>query len=100
MKNPKLQSPLHYVDERLLILKALKQEDEVEENVKDWRQMAKVQRTQDVSLDKSDFATNVGFSVKTAKDAELLAGVQEYNFIPLSDEARKKVELLKRIWML
>ena len=94
----KKQQSLHYVEERLLILKAIKAEDWLDKEVPKYRKLAKVKRLTDKSQDKSDYATNVGFSVKTTKDAELLAWMQEYNFIPLSDEARKKVELLKRIW--
>ena len=98
MARKKKASTLHYVEERLLILKNIKDEDGLITNVDDYRLRAKVKRVTPKSGDKSDYATNVGFSVKTAKDAELLAGMQEYNFIPLSDEARRKVELLKHIW--
>tara|TARA_R110000851_G_scaffold96726_6_gene209817 strand:- start:1377 stop:1583 length:207 start_codon:yes stop_codon:yes gene_type:complete len=42
--------------------------------------------------------TNVGFTVKTAKDAELLAGLQEYNFIPLDENARANIAPVKLNW--
>ena len=89
---------LHYVEERLLILKSIKNKDGLVDNLPKYRNSAKVKRNYAKSEDKSDFATNVWFSVKTAKDAELLAGMQEYNFIPLSNEARRKIELLKVVW--
>ena len=59
----------HMVEERLTILHSIKDEDNLVEKQKIWKQNNKVQRTIARSQDKSDYMTNVGFAVKTGKDA-------------------------------
>jgi hypothetical protein len=47
---------------------------------------------------KSNYATNTIFSIINAKASEILTGIQEYDFIPLDDEALKNVKAVKKIW--
>ena len=63
----------HMVEERLTILHSSKDKDNLVDKQKIWKQTNKVQRTIAPSADKSDYMTNVGFAVKTGKDADLLA---------------------------
>lgn len=88
----------HSVEERLIILRSIKNKDWLVDAQKIWRQNNKARRVYDRPSDKSDYMTNIGFTVKTAKDAELLAGLQEYSFIPLDDAARGNVGPVKLNW--
>ena len=89
---------LHFVELRLQKLHTLKSEDGLIEKQREWKERAKIKRITEPSDDKTDFKTDLIFSVKTAKDAELLAGTPEYNFIPLDGESRARVQLMKHIW--
>ena len=88
----------HEVEERLVILKAIKNKDGLIDAQKIWRENNKARRVLERPHDKSDYMTNIGFTVKTAKDAELLAGMQEYNFIPMDKDARANVMPFKLNW--
>ena len=88
----------HEVEERLVILKSIKNKDWLVDGQKIWRQNNKARRVVERPHDKSDYMTNIGFTVKTAKDAELLAGIQQYDFIPLDQEARTNVAAFKLNW--
>lgn len=46
----------------------------------------------------SNYSTNIIFSIVQAKMAELLSWMQEYDFIPLDDEAMNTMRLVKLIW--
>lgn len=89
---------LTYVEDRLIYLKSIKQKDDLIDKQKVWKQKNKTQRIRSKALDKSDFKTDLAYTVKTNKDAELLAGMQEYDFIPLDGDSRRRVRLLKEIW--
>ncbi len=88
----------HEVEDRLAILRSIKNKDGLIDAQKVWRQNNKARRVMERPHDKSDYMTNVWFTVKTAKDAELLAGVQKYDFIPLDNEARENIEPVKLNW--
>lgn len=88
----------HEVEDRLVILKSIKNKDWLVDAQKIWRENNKARRVVKRPHDKSDYMTNIGFTVKTAKDAELLAGLQEYSFIPLDAEARTNVAPVKLNW--
>ena len=88
----------HEVEERLIILKSIKNKDGLVDAQKIWKENNKARRVLERSHDKSDYMTNIGFTVKTAKDAELLAWVQEYKFIPLDEEARTNINPVKLNW--
>jgi len=88
----------HFVETRLERLNRIKSEDWLVEKQKEWKIKNKVQRTSPQLQDRSDYKTDLAFTVKTTKDAELLAWMPEYNFIPLDGESRKKVKILKHIW--
>lgn len=47
---------------------------------------------------KSSYRTNIIHSIINAKAAEILAWMQEYDFIPLDDEWLRNVLLFKKIW--
>lgn len=88
----------HQVEDRLTILRAIKNKDWLVDAQKIWRENNKARRVLERPADKSDYMTNIWFTVKTAKDAELLAGVQEYDFIPLDGAARTNVAPFKLNW--
>jgi len=88
----------HKVEERLVVLKSIKDIDGLIDGQKVWRKNNKAQRVAKRSDDKSDYMTNVGFTIKSGKDAELLAGLQEYDFIPLDEDARANMEPVKLNW--
>lgn len=88
----------HTVEDRLVILKAIKNKDWLVDAQKIWRENNKARRVLERPHDKSDYMTNIWFTVKTAKDAELLNWVQEFDFIPLDNEARTNIEPVKLNW--
>ena len=88
----------HQVEDRLTILKSIKNKDWLIDMQKIWTENNKARRTIGRSPDKSDYMTNVWFTVKSAKDAELLAGLQEFDFIPLDKAAKENVAPVKLNW--
>ena len=58
----------------------------------------KGKRVKPKETDRSDIKTDLALTVKLNKDAELLAGVQEYEFMPLDDKARTNIPIFKTIW--
>ena len=67
------KNSLHYIEERLIILKGIKEVDDLVRKQKEWKILNKVKRLTPKSADKSDFKTHLAFTVKNNKDAELLA---------------------------
>ena len=90
-----MSKELHYVEERLTYLNTLKKE-----LIPQYRKWIEKYRWAVEEKDpyQTNYASNVVFSVIQAKMAELLSWIQEYDFIPLSDEAYMRINLLKEIW--
>ena len=89
---------LHHVEDRLIVLQSIKNKDGLVDQQKIWKMNNKAQRAMGRHPEKSDYMTNVGFTVKSAKDAELLSGIQEYSFIPLDEDARANIPVVKLNW--
>ena len=90
------QWELHNVEERLTYLYTLK--SELIPRVRDWRKKYKWERLKQKNPNKSDYITNTIFSIINAKKAELLTWLQEFDFIPMSDEAYRNINMIKKIW--
>lgn len=87
---------LHKVEERLIYLYSLKK-DMIPKQA-EYRNRYIWQREKEKSQDKSDYKTNTEFSIIQAKASELLSWMQDYDFIPLSDEAYTNQKIIKNIW--
>ena len=89
---------LHHVEDRLIVLQSIKDIDGLIDQQKIWKMNNKAKRVLERHPEKSDYMTNVGFTVKSAKDAELLSGIQEYSFIPMDEDARANIPVVKLNW--
>lgn len=92
----KKDEALHRVENRLVYLYQFK--SDLISSVRDYKRLYKWERIKPKSLTKSDYKTNTIFSIINAKKAELLSWMQEFDFIPLSDDAYKHLNLVKKIW--
>jgi hypothetical protein len=96
MENKNKQWELHRVEERLTYLYWLKKE--LIPKVREWRKKYKWERLKPKNPNKSDYITNTIFSIINAKKSELLSWLQEFDFIPMSDDAYRNLQMIKRIW--
>lgn len=90
------QWELHRVEERLTYLYTLK--SDLIPKVREWRKKYKWERIKSKNPSKSDYLTNTIFSIINAKFSELLSWMQEFDFIPMSDEAYRNINMVKKIW--
>ena len=90
------QKTLHEVETRLTLLHSYK--SWLIAPAKEWDLKYIWQTSQEMDKYKSNYATNTIFSIINAKASEILTGIQEYDFIPLDDEALKNVKAVKKIW--
>ena len=86
----------HRVEGRLINLHSIKWE--LIPAQREWKQKYKGWRITPRNPKKSDYKTNTIFSIVNAKKAEILAWLQEYDFIPLDDEGMVNVPFVKKIW--
>lgn len=87
---------LNEVEERLVYLYWLKKD--MIPKQREYRERYTGARLLPKSTIKSDYKTNTEFAIIQAKTAELMAWMQDYDFIPLSDEAYVNQKLIKNIW--
>ena len=91
-KNKELS--LHKVEKRLIALRATKEKYSLVSKADDWKRKANAQEVNWI-LDENDFRTQVSSVVKRQKDAELLASIPEYDFIPLSEDWERNRKIVK-----
>lgn len=77
----------HFVEERLVKLKSIKDKYDLTEKGKVWRNKINMIEENE-PVDENDFRTQVSVTVKRQKDSELSANMPEFSFIPLSDDAQ------------
>lgn len=91
-----MNNSLHKVEERLTYLYSLK--SRLVPKVKEWQDKYHWTYKDNVDPYQSAYRTNTIFSIINAKKAEILAWTQEYDFIPMDDDALKNNKLIKYIW--
>lgn len=91
-----MEKTLHKVENRLTLLHSYKAE--LISKARDWDKKYLGQLTWTADPYKSNFNTNTIFSIVNAKAAEILTGIQEYDFIPLDDDWFRNVKAIKKIW--
>ena len=89
---------LHYVEDRLLQLKTLKDKYGLSKKAKEWKNKANMKEVT-VPEDENDFRTQVSAIVKRQKDAEMSASLPEYQFIPLDDNGWMNKRIVKQAWL-
>lgn len=84
-----------YVEDRLLFLHKKKQP--LIPHYEEWtrKYWGEVTGTE---YEGNDYRSNITFSVIQNKKSEIIAGTQEYDFIPLDDDGTRNVPLIKEIW--
>lgn len=87
----------HFIEERLISLKALKDQYELSAKWKEWKQKANMKEISQ-RQDENDMRTQVSSVVKRQKDAELSASLPEWSFIPLDDFAQANRKIIKTSW--
>lgn len=90
-----MNNDLHYVEERLTYLNSLKSDLILKHR---WWLDSYNWISEEKDPYQTNYSSNIIFSVIQAKMAELLSWVQEYDFIPLDNDAYTRVSLLKEIW--
>ena len=86
----------HKVIERFTQLYSLKNKWWLQSKADVWEKKANLlEEANDMT---NDFRTQVWYAVKKAKDAELLASLPDFTFIPLTKEARTNKKIVWKIW--
>lgn len=93
IKDQKIQ---HWVVDRLIALKTLKDKHQL--TLKATERKEKANMKEITEPDENDFRTQVSATVKRQKDAELSANMPEYSFIPLSDDAESNRKIVRETW--
>lgn len=88
----------HRILDRLVTLQTIKNEDGLVDKQPLWKEKMKAKRTQPKAKDRSDVKTDLALTVKLTKDAELLAWLQEYEFMPMDDIARSNIPIFRKVW--
>jgi hypothetical protein len=88
----------HRIMDELTDLASIKSQDGLLDKQPLRKLKMKGKRVKPKETDRSDIKTDLALTVKLNKDAELLAGVQEYEFMPLDDKARTNIPIFKTIW--
>ena len=96
MANKKHPDNLSEIESRLYYLHGLKQP--AYKLVKDARKKYVWKKLQQPDPYKSNYETNVTFSVIQTKLAEVASGLQEYDFIPMDTAAEANKIIFKYIW--
>lgn len=86
----------HLCEDRLLYLHSIK--SELIPKQRKWKRKYKWERIKERSKTKSDYKTNTLFSIINAKKSEILTGLQEFDFIPMDDNAQRNIAFVKKIW--
>jgi hypothetical protein len=94
----KKNKDLHYVEDRLLQLKTLKDKYDLTAKAKIWKEKANMKEV-DKPADENDFRTQVSATVKRQKDAEMSASLPEFQFIPLDDDGSSNKRIVKQSWL-
>jgi len=89
---------LHYVENRLLQLKTLKDKYNLSTKAKEWKEKANMKEV-DTPTDENDFRTQVSGTVKRQKDAEMSASLPEYQFIAEDDDGSANKRIVKQSWL-
>lgn len=89
---------LHYVEDRLLQLKTLKDKYDLSSKAKEWKEKANMKEV-DTPTDENDFRTQVSGTVKRQKDSELSASLPEYQFIAEDDDGSANKRIVKQSWL-
>lgn len=87
---------LHKVEERLTYLFSIK--SPLAKQQLDWKKNYIWVETEELDPYKSNFNSNLAFTIINAKASEILSWIQEYDFIPLNNEAQRNVLFVKKIW--
>jgi hypothetical protein len=82
----------HKVIDRLVALYSLKNIWQLQDKSETRSKKANLaEKTTDMT---DDFRTQVGYAVKKTKDAELLASLPDWSFIPLNKEAKTNKKIV------
>lgn len=87
---------LSYVETRLLSLFSIKNRDWLQDKSLIWNNKANAR--EGTEPDDNDFRTQIWLTVKLQKDAELLASMPEWTFVPLDGEWRRNRKIIQHIW--
>lgn len=90
------EKKLHKVETRLTYLHKIK--SPIAKKQPDWKQNYIWVETKELDPYKSNYSSNLAFSIINAKASEILSWMQEYDFIPLSNDAQRNVLFVQKLW--
>lgn len=92
-KSNKSKATRHYVEDRLIALRNLKEQYNLQSKSYEWRQKANMKEVNEVQWE--DFRTQISSVVKYQKDADLASALPEYEFMPENEAWRKNRKIVR-----